>query len=443
MSRAVWLCIAGLASVAAPAAHAADANLVKALGPLIGESCQPIGDRLGEIKAGPLLDALLSNKVLSFDTPGPMIGQPGSILAPIILKAASGDNQKAYRRIGRIVTSWTAPGAAGAANFLPLAAGGVEVRARDGRTLGEADAVTVLADLIDRSDARYRFVCMPPEDSVPPPPDGGGGIARLVIAKEPTDLTVPELTDRPFAEFAYLRDDDAGTDTYSFYGTLGVSFGDRTIGKGGQGSTILRIRPLAFAQLEYEKASDTPAAKVDNLNFGAELGGYVQTRGNTTANQFWSLSLRYLTDTRFESSGWSGAVKWSPYFGVPGNMVPFAIGKRFEFQWRLSGVGDHAGFSDIGRKTELASAPHYTRLGLDAAAELHFKLAGSNIVTLGATYAWRENLERGPGDARRSSIRLTFAPSDNISLGLGYDRGRNIDTLEYTRTVKLTLGVRK
>lgn len=445
MSRAAIIVAAGLAIATSPA-HAADRKLVKQLGPLIGKRCTASRDQLGEISAGRLVDALLSSIVVTFDSPALLVGQSGSMLAPVIMDAAPGDNREAYLLVGGTVRGWTAPTAPGAGNFLPLAHGGVEVRARDGRTLGEADTTAVLADILDRNDAHYRFVCMVPADTASPPADGNG-VARLLIVKEPTDLAIPKLTDRPFAELAYLRDEESGSDTYSFYGTLGLATDDRTIGRRAyearRGNTMLRIRPLAFAQLEYEKASDAASAKVDNLNFGAELGGVLQTRGARTSNQFWALSVRYLTDTRFDSAGWSAVAKWTPYFGVPGNIVPYVLGKGVELQWRLTGVADHAGFSDIGRKTELVGAPHYTRLGLDATADLRLKLGDTNILSLGGTYAWRENLERGLGNATRSTLRLTFSPSDNFSVGLGYDRGRNIDTLEYSRTVKLTLGIRK
>lgn len=448
MSRAVFTAAAGLAIAFSSAANAraADGKLVKELAPLIGKSCAATGAGAGEIKAGPLVDALLSKKVVSFDTMAPLVGQPGSKLAPIFIDAASGDNQEAYLLVGGTVRSWTAPTALGAGRFLPFADGGIEVQARDGRVLGEADTVAVLADILDRSDANYRFVCTPLADAAPTRPDGGG-VTTLLIAKEPTDLTVPKLTDRPFAEFAYLRDEDAGTDTYSFYGTLGLGFGDRSIGRRAyqarRSNLMMRIRPLAFAQLEYEKGSEAAAAKVDNLNFGAEFGGVLQSRGAKTDIHFWSLSVRYLTDTRFDSSGWSAAAKWTPYFGISGNIVPYTIGDGVYFQWRLTGVADHAGFSDIGRKTELATAPHYTRLGFDAVAELRLKLADANLLSFGGTYALRENLERGPGDVERLTLRLTFAPSDNFSIGLGYDRGDNLDTLQHTRTVKLTVGIRK
>jgi len=439
--------VAGFALAASGAAHAlaADARLAKELRPLISKSCVPTSQGLAEIKAGPLADALLSKRVVTFDTMAPLVGRPGSELAPKFMDAAAGDNREAYLLIGGTVRGWTVPTAIGAGNFLPLDDGGIEVRARDGKALAEADTSAVLAAILDRNDSRYRFVCRPSAELSSPPPDGSG-VGMLLIAKEPTDLTIPRLTNRPFAEFAYLRDEDAKTDTFSFYGTLGLGFGDRAIGRAAfeanHSGAMLRVRPLVFTQLEYERAGNAGTAKVDNLNFGAEIGGNLQTRGARTNFQFWTLNARYLTDTRFASSGWSTAAKWTPYFGLPGNLVPYSY-KGVEFTWRLTGVGDHAGFSDIGRKTELANAPHYTRLGLDAAAELSLPLAGGNSVSLDAGYGLRENLERGPGNVRRSTIRLIYKGSDNVAVGIGYDRGRNIDTLEHTRTVKLTIGIRR
>lgn len=436
---------ASFALAASGAAHTrVDVRLVKELRPLISKDCVATSQKLGEIKAGPLADALLSKKIVTFDTMVPLADRPLSKLAPTIMKAAAGDNQEAYLLIGSTVRSWTSPNALGASNFLPLDDGGIEVRARNDRTLAEADAPAVMADILDRDDSHYRFVCRPSAKFSPPP--DGGGVAVLLIAKEPTDLAIPRLTDRPFAEFAYLRDEDAKTDTFSFYGTVGLGFGDQALGRTAfeamHRGSMLRIHPLVFTQLEYERAGNAATTKVDNLNFGAEIGGTLQTRAPRTNFQFWTLSARYLTDTRFASSGWSTVAKWTPYFGLPGNLVPYSY-KGVEFTWRLTGVGDHAGFSDIGRKTELANAPHYTRLGLDAAAELSLPLAGGNSVSLDAGYGLRENLERGPGNVRRSTIRLTYKGSDNVAVGIGYDRGRNIDTLEHTRTVKLTIGIRR
>ncbi|MEO7691199.1 MAG: hypothetical protein ABIS51_18090 [Sphingomonas sp.] len=451
MSRALLATATVLAIAVSPAAQARAAgekpnrNLVENLVPLIAKQCTPIGDRRGEIKAVALYEALLSKDVVTFEDNAPLIGRPGRVLAPIFI-AGKGDNRKAYLLVSRTVGGWTAPTAEGAGRFLPLAYGGIEVHARSGGPLGTADTAAVLADILDRSDANYRFVCILPGESSPPPADGGE-VAQVLIAKEPTDFAAAKLTDRPFAEFAYLRDEDAGTDTYSFYGTLGIGFGDRPIGKeaydAGRSHIMARVRPLAFAQLEYEKASDAATAKVDNLDFGLQLGGVVQTRWKTTVNHFYALSVRYLTDTRFDSSGWSVAAQWSPRFSIPGNLVAAKLGGGVYFSWNLTGVGDHAGFSDIGRKADLATAPHYTRLGFDAAADLRLKLANADILSFGGTYALRKNLERGLGDAERFGLRLTFAPSDNLSIGIGYDRGRNLDTLEHTRTVKLIVGIRK
>lgn len=451
MNRALLAAATGLAIAASPAAQARpgaerpDRNLIDNLAPLIAKHCTPTGDRRGEIKAAALYEALLSSDVVTFKNVAPLLAQPGSVLAPLFI-AGKGDDRGAYLLVSRTVGGWTAPTEEGAGRFLPLAYGGIEVQARSGGPLGAADTAAVLADIFDRSDANYRFLCIPSAEHTPPPSDGGG-VGQLLIAKEPTDFAAAKLTDRPFAEFAYLRDEDADTDTYSFYGTLGIGFGDRSIGRkaydAGRSKVMARIRPLVFTQLEYEKASDAATAKVDNLNLGLQLGGVVQTRGKTTANHFYALSVRYLTDTRFDSSGWSVAAQWTPRFPIPGNLIAAPLGGGVDFSWKLTGVGDHAGFSDIGRKTDLTGAPHYTRLGFDAAAQLRLKLANADILSLAGTYALRENLERGLGDAQRLGLRLTFAPSDNLSIGLGYDRGRNLDTLEHSRTVKLVVGIRK
>lgn len=454
MSRRHWVASAGgaVALLAAGSARAQDANLVANLAPLISKSCTAVGDERGTISATRLRAAIFSKNVVTFDDVAPLVGTGGAPLATLVLAAADGDNQEAYLILGRLVESWVAPDAPGAGNFLPFASGGVAISRRDGAALASSETAAVLADIVDQSDARFVFRCTPPGETPDPAPESGRMPPfKLIIAKEPDDLALPKLTDRPFAEAAYVRDADAGEETFSFYGTLGLNFGDRAIGqqayRDGRSPLMLRLRPIAFAQLEYEKVSGTGAAKTDNLNFGLELGGDLQTRtgagASVTANHFLSLSLRYLTDTRFDSSGWSVVAKWAPRLPIPGSFVPAPLGDAMDLSWKLTGVFDHAGFEDPGRKTELLTAPHFTRVGLDAIAALRLKLGNTNIVTLSGEYAFREKFGSGPGDAQLLGLRMTFAPSDHFSFGIGYDRGENLDTLEHSDTLKLTIGVRQ
>lgn len=454
-----------LATVAATpaAAQNADTELVEKLAPEIAKNCRrDPATMFGWIAAGDLGRAIFASKTvpLSFEYGWSRNG--GQLIAEKAFGPDLGDNEDSLLKLRRLAQTWTNPDDAAAASNLPLAAGGVEVLDRRGWPVSANSAQQALAAILDGDDGDFRFRCLAPALGTGDPPAQPAPAQKLrapliLLTRSPGDLAKAELADRPYAEIAYVNDRDAKKDSLSLYATVGLSWPDIVLrsprDSAATGNSMVRLAPTLFAQLEREESGPSEADDVNNLNFGFQLAGFLQTRSpavegrdSRTSTHALALDARYLTDTRLDSNGWAVAARFTPDIPLPGNHIAWTIpGTLLKFRWRLTGVADHISISDPGKKAELVGAPEYTRLGFDLSGLLKYRLGeeSDQSISLGLDYALRQRLGHGRGNAQLLSARLLFNPVANLSFGIAYDRGENLDTLEHGDTVKLTLGLRR
>jgi hypothetical protein len=459
MSRTRKLLTAiGMASLMAPAAaYAADQNLVDKLAPEIAKRCQPARGGGGVITASDLGRAIYASKVAPLAAEYDWNRKGGREIARMAFADDQGDNQHALNLLQHLAQSWTDPMSTGAADNLPFAAGGVEVRGDDGGNVPASAAQAVLAAILDGDDQAFQFRCplVQPREAPTPAPVSHG--PAIVVGKAPDDLSKVKLTDRAYAEVAYVSDRDAHKETFSFYGTIGLVWPDLVVRSAEstpeKGGYTLRFAPTLFTQIEREGSGPADPNDINNLNFGLQLGGFLQTRSplapgqrSQTLTHYFTINARYLTDTHFASSGWSVAAQVTPGIPIAGNNVPYIVpGSRLQLRWRLAGVVDHVSIDDPGTKAKLVGAPQYTRFGLDVTGTAKYFLGEDHeqALTLGIDYSLRQRLGTGVGNAQLLSGRLVIEPTPNFSLGIAYDRGENLDTLEHSDTVKLTFGIRR
>jgi hypothetical protein len=69
-------------------------------------------------------------------------------------------------------------------------------------------------------------------------------------------------------------------------------------------------------------------------------------------------------------------------------------------------------------------------------------LSRTDALAFLADYRLREALDDDVGDADLLSLKLLFEPDPRYAFGIAFDRGRNLDSLEFSETWKITLGIK-
>ncbi|WP_310498014.1 hypothetical protein [Sandarakinorhabdus sp.] len=436
-----------LASIGWASAAAAENESFEALRQGIAGACTASpGGQSGTIKAGALGRAIFASGYapLTFQFEWVQTGSAG-IAAAAFSKPAAGENTASLYKLNRLITSWMRPETDKAGAYLPLQAGGVEIRRSNGTPWPGGKARDVLEAVLDGKDAGLLILCAPPSNSAPDPAPAQVAAATapdearvdFVITRAPADMTIGLPADRPPAEVAFTQDFEARERTLSVFGTAGLRWHEFQIGK-------THLWPMAFVQLEREGSTSDPDA-IDNLAIGFQIDGFFQQRQKSggEASHYFAVNGRYMSDTRFDSRSWSLAARFTPQINLPGNDVEYELPMGLAFHWLLSGTFDLLAIDSPGRKAELADASSWTRIGLDAAAYLTLRAGGGAKVQLRGSYALRHNLASGPGDAQLLSAQLLYLPNDMISFGLSYDLGRNLDSLTRNNVLRATFGLRK
>jgi hypothetical protein len=313
---------------------------------------------------------------------------------------------------------------------------------RSGRIVAPAEAEAVLLAILRGDDQRYAFGCTAgtPNPTGSAPDQSSGERVRIALAQDPDHLQM-SLSDKNFAEFAYVRNEETNEDSYAIHATVGAVF-PRLTGRDRGGSFFWEMRPLAFVQ--YEREGTEGNEKVNNLNFGVQAAGFLQTRGGGhTLSHYYTLTARYLTDDRFDSSAWSLGATLTPEIPLPGNDVAYdLIPNRLRFRWLVTLAADHFSVDNPGTKAALLTANEFTRAGADLDGELRVLLGGDNAISLSGSYRFREAFGRQIGDAQLLTARLAFEPDPRVAVGLTYTRGENLDSLEFGEQWKFTFGLR-
>lgn len=439
-------CVIAAALARGAPASAADPALVEKLAPAIAEHC--VNDL---ITAQALGEAVVTLALPDLKPEYGLLRGPRAVAARAFADTA-GPNREAYTRLRRLTQTWVNPADPGVNDYLPLSAGGVAILERDGSRVLPDRSEAALVAMLEGDDTAFAFRCV--TTAAPPPPNSESDAtpsphrAVFTIARSPGDLALP-LKKKSFAEVSFLSNEVTDEDSYSIYATAGVSWGEFTPVTRPQheGGLVVRAIPSAFVQLEREGIGDGNAVDdIDNLNFGAQLSGFVQARGGSTATHYYALTARFLSDGRLDSEAWSAALSITPEIPWPGYDQPYDLVRdRVEFSWLASGVADYFDVVDPGRKSELQTAPEFARLGFDLSAGLRFLLGANRTDALAflADYRLREELGSGVGDARILSLKLLFEPDPKYAFGIAFDRGRNLDSLEFAETWKITLGVKR
>lgn len=437
--------LAGAALAIPSPASAADPLLKEKLAPKIQAEC-----RSGTISAASLGKAIYASGVAPLTQEFAWISGGPTAISRAAFAGAAGANETSLRWLRRLAETWTVPGSS--ADYLPLKEGGIEIRRADGSAASQADAEDALTDMLAGRDSRFEFRCLPaaqplPQTQDPTPPKPTNPLT-IAIAKAPGDLVLP-LAKKTFAEVAYQNDRVEKEKSISLYGTVGASFGEFTPVRRNEQDEGLLIRaiPSAFVQLQREGIRDGEEGnKINNLNFGGSLSGFLQPRFERTRTHFYAISARYLTDTEFDSSAWAADVSLTPQIPIRGNIIPYdLIRNRLVLNWLFTGIADYHHVSDPGEKEELADKPEFFRAGFDLRGSLGFLLDSSreHAVLLEGTYQRREALGKSIGDAKRLELGFRIQPSAFYSFGLSFERGRNLDSLEFSKTIKAKLGIRR
>jgi hypothetical protein len=444
MSARRYLGIALLGLCTPGAAAAADALLVQKLAPEIRRRCDP-GSSM--IPARALAEALEASGTVPLTYSSSWRPDPPRAIAAAAFANSGGPNGKSLNRLQRLTQTWIDPSDPSRDNYLPLRAGGVMIVARSGEAVLPAEAEAVLVAILSGDDTRFAFRCTPPAaTSVPTPkPPDERWRPRFALSRTPDDLLVDDLEKKAFAEFAYVNDIEANEESYSIHASFGVILGTLTPVRRArtQGGIHLEMWPALFAQYEREGSDSTAEEGTNNLNLGVQLGGYLQARGRRTLSHYYTLTARHLTDDHFDSAAWSLGATFTPDIPLPGNDIAYdLIQDRLRFQWLVTGAVDHTSVSDPGKKSELQTRPEFTRLGFDLGGELRLLQGGDGAIVLSGRYRLREAIGAVLGDARLLHGSLTFRPLQNVSVGFTYDRGKNLDSLEFSEQWRLALGLR-
>ncbi|HYD12430.1 MAG TPA: hypothetical protein VEC11_06255 [Allosphingosinicella sp.] len=437
---------------ASPARATADPRLVEKLAPEISSRCSASS---GRISAEGLRAAIGASTMAPLNYSYEHAGNQERALARAAFTTAGGDNADTLLLLRRLAETWTDPSDGSSGALLPRSAGGIEVTYRNGAPVARDQAEAVLLAILRGDDSSFAFGCdiIPPTGGETPTTPDQDQQRRprpvFALARDPDDLAIADLKDKPFAEFAYVRDEETDEDSYSIHATAGIIWPE-LFGPGRERAErrpwlTARGRAVTFVQYEREGSSAAGSDEVNNLNFGVQLAGFLQTRSRDTLTHYYTLSARYLTDDRFNSSAWSLGATLTPQIPLPGNRVTFNIvPDRLRFRWLFTAAADHFSVSDPGAKTELQTANEFTRVGFDLEGQFRLLLGGPNdgAIALWGQYRLREALGGSTGDVELLTARLTFEPVPNVGVGLTYTRGENIDSLEFSEQWKFTFGLR-
>tara|TARA_R110002167_G_scaffold26292_2_gene90621 strand:+ start:757 stop:1968 length:1212 start_codon:yes stop_codon:yes gene_type:complete len=241
----------------------------------------------------------------------------------------------------------------------------------------------------------------------------------LVVAGDTGSLVSP-LAKRTFATLGYT--DNAITDA-EFIDVNVV------VGLGPTGDTNW------IPHVSYQRRTN-PAGPLNDLTFG--VTGF--WRGERDEVR-WTGSFE--TDDKLESSMFRAEVEWQlPRFRFCDDQ--FRDRPPRYMTCTLSARADYADIADPGEKAKLLTLGEYLRVG--GAADLAYGWAMNNGMWLEFSVGLdlMEALDGDDGDARIARLELKVLPSQssNFTLGLTYEDGQDITSLDSTQMLKATLGFR-
>lgn len=359
-------------------------------------------------------------------------------------------NKEAFGELRGYFTGWLDPNRVGANDWLPYAAGGVRVEAKSGPIGG---VQPVASDVYGGSDERYLFRC-PVLASDPAPPEVEG--PKWTIAKTPEDLA-KELDKKAFADLAFIDNIDKREESYSIAMAVGRSYpafvlrNYRADASPPDVSRVLTGRIEPFVQYVRQGSDKADSTSVNNLDFGLNLAGRLDLTdfpSNRSASHYYTLTARYLTDDDFNSDVLAAQIYLEPQLPLAGYWDPYPLIVDADWElradWSSAVMADVISVQDIGDKTKLKDAAEYVRLGYDLKGALRWIPDGDGAwsVSLTASYKVRDGQTEDGGDAQLFASDLSLSPSPHFSIGIGYNRGENLETFEFQELWSMKFGVR-
>ncbi|UPT64867.1 MAG: hypothetical protein M0D54_10450 [Hyphomonadaceae bacterium JAD_PAG50586_4] len=255
-----------------------------------------------------------------------------------------------------------------------------------------------------------------------------GAFARwvdgIIVAQSIKDADVG-LSDREFAEVSYTDDrenDDEIISTNLFIGLPEVFGG--------------RLRPY----VEYERVT-SDAKPINNLDFG--LAAHWTSHRNANA---YYLIAEYQSDDELDSEVNHVEFRWLPIWARRSCLRLSSPALSLRVTCPVEFTLDSTRVTDPGEKTALQTADSYDRYGFDVGLNLVRELDDGGSFSFKLSYNLREPFDTdGPGDVGLGRASLSYQPSEdsNFNIGLEYENGENVESLERMESLKLTFGFRR
>lgn len=276
-----------------------------------------------------------------------------------------------------------------------------------------------------------------------------GSASNKLIVRKDLDNIPKKLASAAPATFAFNSDRLA--DNHTFQSQF-VAASEIPIDIAFEATSIedgLALTLLPYVRHHGIFNSSNKAKDVDNLAAGLLLNLYpvpVTSWLNATIN----LSGEYLTDSVNDKEIFASELAIRPY--APADVQwPIELGQRVYFDplgggpsiaLDLSGRLRYGFVEEAGQVTTLQSESEYLRVGYRAGVDLDF--GGSDALsglTLSAAYIFLHNaIEVGELEhIERFEAGLNYALTPTFGIALGYERGRNEDTLQ--EVDKVTAGL--
>jgi hypothetical protein len=272
---------------------------------------------------------------------------------------------------------------------------------------------------------------------------------RLIVRKDLASIT-KRLSNANPAMFSFTSDRVA--DNRRFQSHFAVASEYTVDIKAGPNSSPLALDLLPYIRHEGVLNSNNRAKDVDNLAIGL-LAELYPLRLADWLGAGVSLSGEYLTDSANDKEVLASELVVQPFarnealWGIPINdrmfFDPLAGGPSVAID--LSGRLRYGRVEQAGPVPTLQSGTEYLRVGYRAGID--FDLGGSDTLsglTFSAAYVYFSNFDDASALDRieRFETALNYAITPSFGIGVGYERGRNEDSLQEVDKVTAGLTVK-
>lgn len=259
---------------------------------------------------------------------------------------------------------------------------------------------------------------------------------HLIVGKSEEDATRSDMADREFATLSITDDRAAEEETTEINLFLGWQF--PMMEAGANNDITYRVVPFISLQKTSVERDEPGPEETDDLTFGISVP--TVWRGNIFAP-----SLKWETDTDFESSVTALRLDWSPEWLLPRCFRAY-WSTTIRFRCDYAVVVDYSDVGDAGEKSDLEDINQFARAGFDVGFDYYHDLGeGPAQINFGVNYQRRESLNDEGGDADLLSAVLQILPGDesHFSFGIEYTHGEDLTSLEPDETTMLRIGYRR